>query len=57
MLAAVDAVVAQSQKGNEPPDKLVVELVQKIAKSPEFVKGFELDLSRNMEQKRRYYAY
>ena len=51
MLASIDAVVAQLQKGNAPLDKLVFELTQKIAKSREFVKGFEIGVS-NLEEKK-----
>ena len=52
ILAACEAVVAQSQKDNAPPEKSVFELMGKIAKSHDFVKKIEIDVS-NLREKNK----
>ena len=50
-MAACDAVVTQSQKYNAQPEKSVFGLMEKIAKSREFINGFEIDVSNLREKK------
>ena len=53
-MAVCEAEVAQSQKGNAPPEKSVFEFMQKIARSHDFVKKFKIDVSNFREKKNCY---
>ena len=44
MMAICEAVFAQSQKDNAPPQKSVFELMQKISKSHDVAKQIEIDV-------------
>ena len=51
MVAANEVTLAQSRKDNAPPDKSVFEHMHNIAKSHEYLKGFETNLSNLREKK------